>query len=674
MNASLLLAAFILLGIGMLIDVVVGIGRKRVRQVPYALALGASCCLLAVGIHVVSDGGQVLSLGNLLGVGTTTLRLDDLSGLFVTISFGIAIPVSATAWSWAGQETGPRRRGFGAGYCGVLAATAAILIAGDAFGFLFSWELLGIAFYVLTSASRTSAQEARASWLTLATAKVSGALLLFGFLLLSASSGSFLLASWRTVSPGAVHAAGYALLVIGFAAKLGVVPLQAWIPVGYRAARGPTRAVMAGVAVNVGAYGLWRTLSLLGRPPLWLVSVVLLVGGLTALLGIALAGVETRLSRVVAYSSVENAGIIVTAFGIALAGAYTGKPELETLGLLAASLQVVAHAIAKSLLFCSVSNVEETYDTDALDRLRGVGKALPISGAGFAAGALVLAGLPPTIGFVSEWFVLEALMQQFRLPGLVLRLSMAGAGALIALTAGIALLAFLRILGLVLLGTPRGDGRRRFDGGLLGRGGIIVMAVSCFALAAATPWEIRFLARGLSPIVGRAVVDQALKSQWVLQPTFSGFSILSPTWLMIVMPTAFLAVALVATALSGRRYFKVRRVPAWHSATAGVSGESSYTAFGFANPLRHVLANVLGTQRGQVLVETSVDVVRGRGAVEYTTSVVEPVERYLYRPVRRATLSVAKVARRLQSGRLQDYVGYMLLALVVALAVAAGLH
>jgi hydrogenase-4 component B len=266
------------------------------------------------------------------------------------------------------------------------------------------------------------------------------------------------------------------------------------------------------------------------------------------------------------------------------------------------------------------------------------------------------------------------LMQQFRLPGLVLRLSMAGAGALMALTAGIALLTFLRVLGLVFLGTPPSDGKRRFDGGILGRSGMIVMAVSCFALAAATPWEIRFLARGLSPIVGTPVVDQALKSQWVLQPTFSGFSILSPTWLMIVMPTAFIVVALAAAALSGRRYFKVRRVPAWHSATPGVAGESSYTAFGFANPLRHVLANILGTQREQVLAETSVDVVRGRGAVEYATSVVEPVERYLYRPLRRLTLGAAKVALRLQSGRLQHYVGYMLLALIVALAIAAGLH
>jgi hydrogenase-4 component B len=582
--------------------------------------------------------------------------------------------VSASAFSWSRNAASPRRRGLAAAYCGLLAATGAILVAGDTFGFLFAWEILTLSFYVLTSANRGKLREARASWLTLVTGKVSGAFLLFGFLLLSSSSRSFLLASWSSVAPGSVHDTGYALLVIGFAAKLGVVPLQAWIPVGYRAAPGPMRAAMAGIAMNVGAYGLWRTLSLLGRPPVWLVVGVLLVGGLTALLGIAFAGVEKSLARVVAYSSVENAGIIITAFGIALAGRATGKITLEVAGLLAASLQVVAHAIAKSLLFCSISNVEQTFRTDRLDALRGVGRTLPVSGLGFGAGALVLAGLPPSIGFVSEWFVLEALMQEFRLPGLALRLAMAGAGALIALTAGLAALTFLRILGFVFFGSSRKDVYGRFDGGFLGRIGVGWLAISCFALSAATPWEIRYLARGLSPIVPKTLVEQALKSPWVLQPTYAGFSILSPSWLMLIMPVTFVVVGLVATALSGRRYFKARRVPAWHSATPGVTGKSSYTAFGFANPLRHVLANILGTRREQTLVETSPDVVRGRGTVQYTTSVVEPVETYLYRPVRVGMMLVANNVKRLQSGRLRAYVGYMFFALVVALAVAAAIH
>jgi hypothetical protein len=133
-------------------------------------------------------------------------------------------------------------------------------------------------------------------------------------------------------------------------------------------------------------------------------------------------------------------------------------------------------------------------------------------------------------------------------------------------------------------------------------------------------------------------------------------------------------VTFAAIVLSGRRYFKARREPAWHSATPGVGGPSSYTAFGFANPLRHVLANILGTRQQVVLLESEADHTRGRGRVGYTTSVVEPVETYIYRPIRVGVLFVARLAKRVQSGRLEAYVAYMLFALVVALAITAALR
>ena len=507
--------------------------------------------------------------------------------------------------------------------------------------------------------------------------KVSGAALLFAFLLMAGRTHSLNIASWHAIGPGAIHDVAWVLVVIGFGAKVGLVPLQVWIPVGYPAAPGPARAAMAGIAANVGVYGLWRFLGILGRPPVWLVIAVLLVGGITALLGITFAGVQGRLGRVIAYSSIENAGLIITAYGVALTGAVVGSRALVAMGLLAATLQTVAHAIAKSALFASLANVEAATGTDELDALRGIGRRLRWSGAAFGAGAVTLAGLPPTIGFVSEWFILEALMQQFRVPGLAIRLGLAAAGALIALTTGLAALAFLRVLGLTFLGPPGssvvGDAR---DTGPFGKAGVAALGFTCLGLAAVTPWEIRFIAHGLSPIVPQHATAQALKSPWVLQPVFKGFSILSPSWLWIAMPTAFAVVFLGALALSGGRYLRVRRVPAWRSATSGVAGPSSYTAFGFANPLRHVLGNILGTSRETTLV---ISESAGPGShpvadVETQTRVIEPVETYLYRPLRRATLAVARVAKKLQSGHLNAYVAYMLFALLVVLALTAALR
>jgi hydrogenase-4 component B len=314
---------------------------------------------------------------------------------------------------------------------------------------------------------------------------------------------------------------------------------------------------------------------------------------------------------------------------------------------------------------------------------------LPWSGAAFGAGAVALAGLPPTIGFVSEWFVLEALMQQFRLGGLALRLSLAGAGALVALTTGLAALAFLRILGLAFLGRrahpPSSTGTRARDAGVLGRVGLVVLTLGCLGIAAVNPWEIRFLGRGLAGLVPRAGALGALASPWVLQPVYPGFSILSPSWLWIVLAIACAGAFAMVVLLSKGRYVRARRVPAWRSATSGVAGPSSYTAFGFANPLRHVLANVLATQRvrhvrpvGAGASAAGATQTRLKGGtsvhVESQTRVVEPVEAYLYRPAWRLVVAVADAARRLQSGSLNAYVAYMLVALLIALVVTAALR
>ena len=675
MSAALLLAGLAALGLGAAADLVLGADRAWARPVPYLLAVGASGCLVAAGALSVLGAPRTVDLGGLLGVGHTSVRLDQLAGLFLTLVGGLGLAISAGFVSWVRTQGRVRGHGLGAGYLLLLGSVAVILVAGDAFLFLFGWEALTVSFYALASFTRRSSAQASASWATLGVGKSSGAFLLLGFLLLAGSSGSFTIAAWHGVGPGALHTAAYALVVIGFAAKAGLVPFQIWMPVGYPAAAGPARAAMAGLAVNVGFYGLWRFLGVLGPPPVSLVVVVLVAGGITALGGIAFAGVQSNLNRVIAYSSVENAGIILSAYGVALAGATVRSPGLVAVGLLAATLQTVAHGVAKSSLFLSSANIEARSGDAELAHLAGSGRSHPWSGTTFALGALTLAGLPPTIGFVSAWFVLEALMQQFRVHELALRLAMAGAGALVALSAGVAALTFVRLLAFAILGRSPAPRSTSGDGGLLGRVGLVGLGGSCLGLAAAGPYVIRFVARGLTPIVPSQVTRQALKSPWVLQPVFHEFSILSPSWLFVAMPMLLIVVLVATVGLSRGRFLRVRRVPAWQSATGGVADPSSYTPFGYANPLRHVLANVLGTRRERQTVEppdpASDD---GHTHVEYQTTVVEPVESYVYRPVRRLLLASSGLAKRLQSGRLGAYMAYMLIALVAVLAVAAALR
>lgn len=202
-----------------------------------------------------------------------------------------------------------------------------------------------------------------------------------------------------------------------------------------------------------------------------------------------------------------------------------------------------------------------------------------------------------------------------------------------------------------------------------------MLALSCLALAALSPLEIRVVAAGLDPVVPRGDVAAALKSAWVLQPVYAEFSILSPSWLWVVMPALLVLVAVGALLLSGRRLLNVRRVPAWRSATGGIEGENQYTPFGFANPTRKVLATVLMTRSELVAVERETggrvhDLHRDVGVAElgYTSDVMEIVERLIYRPLAGPLAAAVRAAKRLQSGRLDAYVAYMLIALVAALA------
>ena len=498
---------------------------------------------------------------------------------------------------------------------------------------------------------------------------------------------------------GVARATAQALLIAGFAVKVGLVPFQVWLPRGYAAAPGPARAVMAGVAVNVGFYGLWRTLALLGAPPAWLTGLLLVLAGATALLGIAHAAVQPGLQRVIAYSSVENSGLILAGYGVALVGLTVRDPRLAAVGLLAATLQIIAHTAAKSLLFTSSAVIApraavgfEASGDDDLDSLRGAARRLPWSGTGLAIGSLTLAGLPLTLGFVSEWFLLEALMQQFRIPGLGFRLLLALAGAAVALTAGFAGVTFVRLTGLVVLGPPPLGPRTTAanqDYGWLGRAAIVLLSAGCLVTAAALPLVVRMVAAGLTPVVPRAVTSGALKSPWVVQPVFGAFSILSPSWLWVVMPLLALAVLAFAWLASRARLTRVRRVPAWRSATAGVEGADCYTATGFANPTRRVLATILHT-RAEVRVLDPMTPAQEDGApaepqrpgagparpgprLGYTSDVVEVVETYLYRPMLRPVMGLVRAAKRLQSGRLDAYLAYMLIALVALLALVTAL-
>lgn len=624
--------------------------------------------------------GSLGQLGD--GLGTGSLALDRLSGLFTLISFGVA-----AAGCLAGlrrTDTVPRATPAAISAC--LASVLLVLTSNHVFLLLFGWEALTLSFFVLTGLQRRNPEAAVAAVTTATFGKASGAAVLLGALLAAHSGGGMTYADLAHAH-GTEADIAFALLLLGFGIKVGVVPAHIWLPRCYASAPGPARAIMAGAAVNTGFYGMWRTLELLGPPPAWLAITVLLAAGVSAVLGIAHAAVHPDLRGLVAWSSVENAGVICAGFGVAMVGSNVGNQELVAAGLLAATAQTIAHALAKSLLFVVVRDVEDNYGTSDLDRIRDVARRQPLIGAGLVVGALTLAGMPLTAGFASEWLTLESLMQQFRIDHLGMQLASAIAGALVALSVGVAGVTFVRLIALTGFGGTRSRRTREPVGSWIA---VLILSAGCLGAAMAAPWEIDVISAGIRPLAD-GDVSGAHASALVIQPVFPGFSALSPTLLWVVIPGYTILLLILVRVLGGGRFTQVRRVPVWASASPGVDRAYGYTSFGYANPIRKVLANLLMTHHQLAEVTAAERETAARlatvGDPEATTSatppeqsttlmsydvdVVEVVERYLYRPAYGMLHAAARWATRLQSGRLDAYVTYLLIVLLAAVAVVA---
>jgi formate hydrogenlyase subunit 3/multisubunit Na+/H+ antiporter MnhD subunit len=565
-----------------------------------------------------------------------------------------------------------------------LVSVLVVLSADHLFTLLFGWEGLTFAFMLLAGFDRHRPAARRATLLAGTFGKMSGAFLLAGGALAAASAGGLSLADLASAAPAPWP---MTLLLIGFAIKVALAPVQVWLPTTYATAPAPARAVMAGAAVNVGFYGMWRTLELLGPAPASLAVCVLVLAGVTAVLGIAHAAVHPDLRGLIAWSSVENAGVISAGFGVALAGSATGDELLVAAGLVAATAQMVAHALGKSLLFVAAAQIERVRGATDLESCRGISRELPWTSAGLVIGAVTLAGLPLTVGFASEWLTLESLMQQFRIDDLPIQLASATAGALVALSVGVAGVTFVRLVALTAFSSPDRHRPRRHEPRAQSVA-VLVLGAGCLGMAAAAPWEVDLLVAGLRPLVGRAAAG-AHASPFVLQPVYAGFSSLSPSWLWLVLPTFTGVAAAVAWSLSGSRVWKVRRVPAWSSASPGVDRGVGYTSFGYANPMRKVLSNILLTRSQLQQIERAERIEAGRLAGDdagprngagrdgadrtYEVDVVEVVEQFMYRPAYAFVRLLARLVTRLQSGRLDAYMAYMLVALLAAVALVAAL-
>jgi formate hydrogenlyase subunit 3/multisubunit Na+/H+ antiporter MnhD subunit len=543
-----------------------------------------------------------------------------------------------------------------------------VIVVDNVFEFLIVFELTVVVVYALICVRYADPQVQGAASLTLTLAKLGGGAVLAGMVLLAVQGGSFSFEQLAHTGPelgAAVRGVCYALLFVGFSAKAALIPLQTWLPGAYGSADADSSAFVAAISLNVAFYAMLRIwFGFLGHPAVWWAVVALLVGALTALIGILGGVLQRELRLFVAYSSIENSGLIVADLGLALMGKAQHRPGLIGVGLIAATFQITTHSFAKAGLFASVAAVEHSTGTSDMERLGGLYRRLPVAAVATLSGGAALAALPPFSGFVSEWLGLEAFMQGFRVSGTGSHLAIALAGAIVALTAGLAALAFVRATGMTFLGMPRDRSIQPAPEPRSARAGMGLLAVASLAIGVAAPWVVKVLEHGTLPVGGTAAIGHISELGWLIEPGYAKFASISPTAIALAL-TGFAIGAAVLRYLASLR--RARRVPVWASGVAVSGRRVQYTPLGYSNMVR-VIFNVVYRVRTQLRTIGDQRFPERLSMMRAEPRLFDPG--WLYRPITSAFTRAADLVRNIQAGPLGLYLLYLLLAFVALLLIA----
>jgi formate hydrogenlyase subunit 3/multisubunit Na+/H+ antiporter MnhD subunit len=617
------------------------------------------------GVLVLAGSRGRIEVPTSLPLGDVGLDPSPLGGFFMVVAGAVGTVAAVYA---IGYAEGPvASRAAWASLPVFLAAMQLVPAAADAVSFLLLWELMALAStsLVLTD-HRDRAEVRQAALWYVALTQLSFVLLLLGFAVLVVDAGGVGFALIGSLDPGSTSASvAFVLLVAGFATKAGIVPVHVWLPRAHPAAPSHVSAVMSAAMVKMGVYGaLLVCLRLLPAGPAWWGLLLLAFGAVSAVYGILQASVTSDLKRLLAYSTTENVGLMFLALGTALLLRSVGVGGPADSAVAACLLLVASHAAFKSTLFLAAGSVLHGSGERDLDRMGGLGARMPVTALAFGVGALGAAALPVTAGFMAEWALLQSLIHGARPEDRLVAVAMPVAVAVVALTAGLALLTFVKAYGIAFLARPRSEGAAAAheDGAWTMRPAMLVSAAAVLAL-------------GLVPGLAAEAVTRAGGVGGVGRVGGAGLELsgvgaqLDPIALSVM--AALLAVPVLFVSRAAARRRPRRQVElAWGCGGVRVSPRMQYTATSYAEPLARVFDDALRPERDIEVTHTS----ESRYLVErvaFRQRLDDVVEERSYRPVVRLADRVGLAARRLQNGSIHRYLGYSFVALVAVLVLVA---
>ncbi len=641
--------------------------RVGLRACCWLSALGGALAV-ASGVAVITSGREVtLTLERGLA-GSLVLRTTPLAAVFMIALGLVAVAIGLYAPRY--HIPGPGTSAYQAAYTVALVASLGVLLAGSVTSFLVAWETMTIAGYLMILRHPGQAAAARGGYLFLALGEVGFVMVVGALGLLAARTGALSfgeMAARAHAVPAGYQDLVFVLTLVGFGFKAGIVPFHIWLPEAHPVAPADGSGFLSGVITKLGIYGFMLVaFELLPRGPVWWGLLALALGSASAVLGVLYSLMERDWKRFLAFSTIENIGIVVIALGASLTFFESGLAPLGALLLIAGLYQVLNHAAYKTLLFLGVGVVEHAAGTRDMDRLGGLARRLPRTAVLTLVGSLGIAALPPLNGFVSEWLIFQGLFQGFRIGSHLVAVLLVVAAAVLALTGGLAVGAFARSFGIPLLGMPRGGGaaaaterKQPWLGGAL-------LAGVCLFLALAAPLVLGGLSRVAGSTSGEHLGSLLLVPGLTIIPAHVDFSSLAPTWLAVCL-VAMLAVPLAISRV-GRGEEADVVGPVWAGGMLRFRARMQYTATTFANPVRVTFDRLY---RPTVEVARASDDPAGQsGPVHYGFRVTPVFERGLYQPAAWLLGRLGTAANRLQSGNVNTYLLYVFVAILIAYGAA----
>lgn len=647
--------------------------HRAARIVTSIGAVTGSVGGLATAATVVATGRPVEAVlpSLVAAAGGIVIRLDLLGALFLSLVSAAGLLAAVYGLSYTADYEGRRSlRLLGFMFNGFLLGMSLVVCAANIFTFLLAWELMAVTSYFLVMTESENLDTRQAGLWYVAMTHFGLVLLLPMFLLMAPAADATTFADLRAgaaVLPAAARNSVFLLALVAFGSKAGMVPLHVWLPRAHPAAPSHVSALMSGVMIKLGVYGLLRVaVDFLGTGPAWWGGLVLLAGSLSALGGVLYALADNDVKRLLAYSSVENIGVIFLGIGAGLVLQSYGLHALALAAFGAALLHTVNHACFKALLFFGAGSVLHQTHTRNMEQLGGLAKVMPQTATLFLIGSAAAAALPPLNGFASEWMLFQSLLSGAQIPPPAAAIGTPLAIGVLALTSGLAATCFVRAFGISFLAMPRSEpAARAQEPHWCERAVMGVLAVGCVLLGSTAPRVVSGMygiIDSLSPPAA-PTLPIAASRVWLTAP--NGVAQVSP----LIIAFLLTAVVVVMVAVVRARGLEVRYADTWGCGRVRQTSRMEYTSAAFAEPLRRVFSELYRPAE-DLSISTHPASRYFVRAITYTSDVAPWFEKVFYDPVTHGIQALAMQVRRLQAGSVHLYLLYVATALTVALASA----